>query len=126
MLLDVKSGSTWWYGPNEFSLLGLPNSNCSTNPRPFHTSSYFVAQLLDGSETPTHIVESENTRTFNLMKFAAASLSNVILDHRNVFRYCKICMLYASLAIDQCFHLSLHKLYQILRPWEVSIQCHPS
>ena len=37
--------------------------NLSTNPCSFHTPCNFVAQLVGGSgfETPTHIVESENT-----------------------------------------------------------------
>ena len=64
-----------------------------------------AAQLLDGSglEPPTHNVESENTRTFNMINDAAGSPSNIILDQRDVFQSCKICIVVRVLAIDQCF-----------------------
>ena len=73
--------------------------NFSTCPCSFHTSSHFVAQLLDGSgfETPTHDEESENTWTFILIIFAAGSHSNEILDQRNMFQSCNTCTLCASL-----------------------------
>ena len=66
-----------------------------TNPCSFHTSSNIVAQLLDGSGFEDS--KAENTRSFILINFAAASLSDVFLDHRNVLQSCSICMLYASL-----------------------------
>ena len=52
-------------GTAEFHISAIP---CS-----FHTSSNFVAQLLDGSgfEIPSHSVESENTWTFILISVAA-------------------------------------------------------
>ena len=73
--------------------------NFSLNPGSLRTSSNCVAQLLDGSgwETPTHDVEPENTWTFILIDFAAALLSHVFPDQRNVFQSCNICILYESL-----------------------------
>ena len=71
----------------------------STNPCSFHASCNFIAQFLDGSgcEAATYNVELENTRTFILTNVAAGYRSNVILDHRNGFPSCRICILYASL-----------------------------
>ena len=50
-------------------------SNFSSNPCSCHTSFKSVTQLLDGSgsgsEIPKHNVESENTRAFILIHFAA-------------------------------------------------------
>ena len=55
----------------------------STYPRSSHTSSNFVAQLLDGSvcETPTSNEESDNKWTFILISFAAGSCSNASLTN---------------------------------------------
>ena len=87
--------------------------NVSSTACSFHISSNFVAQMLDGSgfETPTHNVESENAWTLHPDQvFAAGSLSNVILDQRNVFQSGKVFMLYASLRSISGLHLSLHGL----------------
>ena len=97
----------------------------STSPCLFHTSSTYVGKnFKDGSgfETPTHNVESENTRTFILVNVAAGSLSNVILDHRNVSslaRFVRVC------AIDQRFSLVVVKTVSNLAPLKTLIIRHP-
>ena len=99
MLLDVKSGRTGntcqMKCTSRAATLYLFDKSVFVP----HVLQIFVHQILDGSrfETPSHSVESENTRTSILIYFAAGSLSNVILDHRNVFQTCKVCMLNASL-----------------------------
>ena len=45
-----------------------------------------------------HSVQSENTWSFTLIRFAAASSSRVIRDQRNVFQSHNTCMVYASLS----------------------------
>ena len=97
MFPDVKSGSTRVFVPNEFSY-------------------NFVAQLLAGSgfEIPTHHVESEDTWAFILINSAAGLLSNVILDQRNVFPVLRYLHIVCIFAFDQCLHLSLHGLYEIV------------
>ena len=92
-----------------------------------YTSSNFVAQLLDGSgfEIPTHNAESEKHVNFRPDQFCCWITQQRILDQRNVFQSCNSCMLYASLRSDQCSHLSLYGLHQILCSWETSIQRHP-
>ena len=72
-----------------------------THPCSSHTSSNFVAQLLDGSgfETPTHNVESERTWTCILISFVAGSPSNLFVTNGIFFQSCHSCILYASLHI---------------------------
>ena len=103
MLLDVKSGRTG----------NTCQMKCTSRAATFFLfdKSVFVPHVLQifvGSrfETPSHSVESENTRTSILIYFAAGSLSNVILDHRNVLQSCKVCIVECVFAIDQHVHLS--------------------
>ena len=63
--------------------------------RSIHPSMSLAYYWKDLDLRLTHNVESENTWTFILINFCCW-ISKEILDHRNVFQSCKICMLYAS------------------------------
>ena len=109
MFLDLNGRSTWLYVPHELQFSGY-----QMYFRKIHSPSVRPPMLL-----PSCWMDLDSRlqhANFHPDHFSAGSLSNVILDHRNVFQSCNICLLYASLRSISVF---------IYRPWEAAIHCHP-